>query len=31
LVAAGAGARERGTKLFVDRVLGAVQSAFRFG
>lgn len=31
LVAAGAGGRERGTKRFEDRVLGAVQSAFQFG
>jgi aromatic ring-opening dioxygenase catalytic subunit (LigB family) len=31
LVAAGAGGTERGTKIFEDHVLGAVQSAFRFG
>lgn len=31
LVAAGAGGADPGAKLFQDRVLGAVQSAFRFG
>ncbi len=31
LVAAGAAGGDRGAKVFEDRVLGAVQSAFRFG
>jgi aromatic ring-opening dioxygenase catalytic subunit (LigB family) len=31
LVVAGAGGTGRGTKLFEDRVLGAVQSAYQFG
>ncbi|MCL6556808.1 MAG: dioxygenase [Burkholderiales bacterium] len=31
LVAAGAGGADSGMKCFEDRVLGAVQSAFRFG
>ena len=31
MVAAGAAGSDRGEKLFEDRVMGVVQSAFRFG